>query len=874
MPARSPKRHALGQAVIADRRIQVGCAVMRASTGAARNLFLAATILVAAHVTLLAFDPHATFRSNLFILMFPLLGITVCLLGASGEAPETRPLWLLFGCGLLLAAVGQVGFTYYYYVKNIHNQTQALNSDFFFFAYGIPIMLAICSRSTDAGLRIFAWLDGAQALIAAMLAYLQLFSLLHSHTHPNAISAVNLMYLDDAENWILVGAVTLRFFSHPSPARRRFYRVLSVYLWTNGTVLLILGYLELKRGWPDGLQDMAWGSPYLALLGAFALQHKASTDKSERSSSQRTAGLLIENLSPLLFTLAITLMGVKIAPEHPWIGFVCISVAVAIYGIRAAILQVRYARSQVELTKAMTATEQASRAKSQFLANMSHEIRTPMNGILGMTELALSTALTEEQRDFLLTVKSSADRLLTIINEILDFSKMEAGKTVLDSCAFHLPSLVKDVLRSLALPAHQKGLELTVRVAPDVTPDLIGDPIRLGQVLINLVGNAIKFTEHGEVCVDISTDSIATDRAWLQFSIRDTGIGIAPDQQGGLFQEFQQAQTSGKRLYGGTGLGLAVSRHIVTLMGGAIALRSTPGEGTTITFTAPFELAARPEAAPPIPSEQTLQGIPILIIDDNVTNGQILSELAIQWKMKPHVCDSGESGLAELLRAASEGSPYPLLLLDEQMPGMDGMEVLDRIRRNPVLATAVIVMLTASDQVKGAARCRQLGAEYLIKPISPSDLLVSIRLAIGGHTPVSTVTVPVLISPLSQSLRILLAEDNLVNQRVAMTMLGKMGHRITLATNGREAVEQWRQSDFDLILMDVQMPEMTGLQATVQIRQEEVIGAHIPIFAMTASAMSEDRDRCLAAGMDDFISKPVSSKAIEQVITTAFSDKQ
>jgi signal transduction histidine kinase len=256
-----------------------------------------------------------------------------------------------------------------------------------------------------------------------MLAYLQLFSVLPSHARPEAISATNLMYLNDAENLILIGAVTLRFFSNPTPARRRFYHVLSRYLWVNGIVSLILGYFELKRGWRDGLQDVGWGMPYLALLGSFAFEHKLHINNGERSSGQRSMGLLIDNLSPLLFTLAITLMGVEIAPEHSWLGFVCISAAVAIYGVRAAILQVRYARSQEELTKAMIATEQASRAKSQFLANMSHEIRTPMNGILGMTELALSTTLSEEQREFLLTVKSSADRLLTIINEILDFTR-------------------------------------------------------------------------------------------------------------------------------------------------------------------------------------------------------------------------------------------------------------------------------------------------------------------------------------------------------------------------------------------------------------------------------------------------------------------
>ncbi len=846
---------------------------MRGVPGAARGILAAGAILIAAHATLLVFDPHATFLSNLFIFMFPVLGVTVCLLGAYSNSPETRPLWLLLGCGFLLAAVGQLGSTYYDLATHMHTQTQALNPDFFFFAYGIPIMLAICSRGTDAGLKSFTWLDGAQGLIAAMLAYLLLFSVLPSHTRPEAISATNLMYLNNAENWILVGAVTLRFFSNPSPARKRFYRALSLYLWIYGIVALILGYLELKRGWRDGLQDAGWGIPYLPFFGSFALQHKIRTNKSERSSGQRTVGLLIDNLSPVLFTLAITLMGVEIAPEHPWLGFVSISAAVAIYGVRAAILQVSYARSQEELTKAMIATEQASRAKSQFLANMSHEIRTRMNGILGMTELALSTALSEEQRDFLLTVKSSADRLLTIINEILDYSKMEAGKTILDSVAFHLPGLVKDVLRSFAFPAHQKGLELTVHIAPDVPPDLTGDPIRLSQVLINLVGNAIKFTEHGEVCVDVSLQAVTNGRACLQFSIRDTGIGIALDQQGALFQEFQQAHTSGNRLYGGTGLGLAVSKSIVTLMGGAIGLKSVPGEGTTITFHAHFDMSPGSPAALPIPSEEDLHGIPTLIIDDNATNRRILSELTRQWKMEPQVCDSGESGLAELSTAANAGTPYRLVLLDEQMPGIDGLAVLERIRGNPLLQSVVVMMLTSCDQVASAARCRQLGVEtYLIKPISSSDLLGSIRLALGVQTRASTVA-PVApgIGASSLSLKILLAEDNLVNQRVAMTMLGKMGHGITLATNGLEALEQWRKSHFDLILMDVQMPEMTGLEATKQIRREEVIGTHIPIVAMTASAMSEDRDHCLAAGMDDFISKPVSSKVIKDIITATFA---
>ena len=361
----------------------------------------------------------------------------------------------------------------------------------------------------------------------------------------------------------------------------------------------------------------------------------------------------------------------------------------------------------------------------------------------------------------------------------------------------------------------------------------------------------------------------------LQFSVRDTGIGIALDQQEGLFQEFQQAHTSGNRLYGGTGLGLAVSKSIVTLMEGAIGLKSIPGEGTTITFHACFDVASASQPAPPIPSEEDLQGMPTLIIDDNATNRRILSELTRQWKMShtsvipvnPDLRNSPELPLREIHTAC--------FCSTNRCPGWMDSKYWTAFGRNPELQSVVIMMLTSCDQVESAARCRQLGAEtYLVKPISPSDLLASIRLAIGLHTPASTATPAAAISPSSLPLSILLAEDNLVNQRVAMTMLGKMGHRTTLAANGLEALEQWRHNDFDLILMDVQMPEMTGLEATVQIRREEAIGAHVPIIAMTASAMSEERDRCLAAGMDDFLSKPVSYKVIEQMITSTFSQRK
>jgi signal transduction histidine kinase/CheY-like chemotaxis protein len=815
-----------------------------------------------------------TLFTNAVMIAASVLAIACSIAASRRGRGVSRIFWLVFGSTFALQLIADVGWAYCRYY-GVTVADAALFPSLFYRLYAVPMAIALFLSEDTHTSKLETFLDGC---IVVGLVGLCMYQVQMAELAAHDANMAQLITASVAVNGLLVIAAIARFvFSAPDHLRGLFGR-LAIYVSVYSCIAFLTSWVDAYLPRIDAYFDLIWILTYLIAAALAITWHPpAAIERPAKPRISRRAALLCFNVSLATMVLGSAALGLKTVDASRIVGLVAVGLVLFSYVIRCALMQDKQEKYAAALRESNTrykhvslAAEAAGKAKSEFLSNMSHEIRTPLNGILGMLELAGQTQLSQEQKELLSMARESADTLLSVVNDVLDFSKIEAGKMELEKSELNILDTVSEAARVVLVRAHQKNLDVAYQVAGDVPQRVVGDCTRLKQVLVNLLANAVKFTEEGEIVVRVEAEPSGAGEVNLRFSVSDTGMGIPPEKQKDIFQAFSQADTSVTRRFGGTGLGLTICAKVVSLMGGKIWVESKVGEGSTFFFTAKFEPGS---VADPIAEQAKvarLRAVRVLVVDAHPTARAFLQESLASWGAEVVTASTAAEGLEALRTATAHDKPFRLLLCDKRLPDTDGFVLIEKSKRSPGPAPKIIMMLTSNGYSGAVARCRELGVlSYLIRPFKPSELLAAVERLLSEtnlETAGSKTSSPVDRNTM-RTLNILLAEDNLMNQKLAERMLEKLGHRVEVVANGLQALERVKSEAFDLVFMDGHMPEMDGLGATRAIRQwESIRGRHIPIIAMTAMAMKGDKEACLMAGMDGFISKPISMKAIQEAI--------